>query len=173
MLVLGPDEGSATDQSILSSFSVKGGSFISVNELLIWEIVDLDAVFGTNNEPVELGGEQDNIDWRFSIDLFEMSSFNQVPDVYFTVSTSGGDEVGVWCKIKCVNLSFVSNKGVLKGHDRVVPDLDSLIPRSRNNNWLLDIMEVSNTGNPVSVLVLINGELADTMDVPNLEVLVD
>ena len=173
VLVLGPDEGGATDQGISSGFTVKRGSFISVNELLVWEIVDLDAVFGTNNEPVELRGEQDNVDWGFSINLFEMSSFNQVPDIDFTVSTSGGNEVSVWCKIKSVDLSFVSDEGVLEGHDGVIPDLDGLIPRGGDNDWLLDIVEVSNAGNPVSVLVLVNGELADTVDVPNLEVLVN
>jgi len=172
-LVLGPDEGSATDQSAGSSVSVKGGGNVSVDEFLVWEIVDLDTLFGTDDEPVELGGEQDNVNWGFGVDLFEMSSFNQVPDVDFTVSTTGGDEVGVWCKIKGVDLSFMSNEGVLEGHDGVIPDLDGLIPGGRDDDWLLDIVEVSDAGNPVGVLVLVNGELADTVDVPNLEVLID
>jgi len=172
-LALGPDEGSATDQGGVSCLSVKGGSFVSVDEFLVWEIVDLDTLFGTDNEPIELGGEQDNVNWGFSVDLFEMSSFNQVPDVDFTVSTTGGDEVGVWCKIKSVDLSFVSNESVLEGHDGVIPNLNGLIPGSRDDDWLLDIVEVSDAGNPVGVLVLVNGELADTVDVPNLEVLID
>jgi len=172
-LALGPDEGSATDQGGVSCLSVKGGSFVSVDEFLVWEIVDLDTLFGTDYEPIELGGEQDNVNWGFSVDLFEMSSFNQVPDVDFTVSTTGGDEVGVWCKIKSVDLSFVSNESVLEGHDGVIPDLDGLIPGGGDDDWLLDIVEVSNAGDPVGMLVLVNGELADTVDVPNLEVLID
>ena len=173
LLVLGPDEGSATDKSGSSVFSVKGSGFISVDEFLVWEIVDLDTLFGTNDEPVKFRCEQDNVNWGFSINLFEMSSFNQVPDVDFTVSTTGSDEVGVWSKIKSVDLSFMSNESVLKGHDGVIPDLDGLIPGSRNDDWLLDIVEVSNAGNPVGVLVLVNGEFADTVDVPNLKVLID
>lgn len=172
-LVLGPDEGSATDEGGPSGETVKGASFVSVDEFLVWEIVDLDTVFGTNNEPVKLGGEQDNVDWGFGVDLFEMSSFNQVPDVDFTVSTTGGNEVGVWGKIKSVDLSFVSNESVFEGHDGVIPNLDGLIPRGRNDDWFLDIVEVSDAGNPVGMLVLVNGELADTVDVPNLEVLID
>jgi len=173
LLVLGPDEGSATDLGGSSVFTVKGGGFVSVDEFLVWEIVDLDTLFGTNDEPVKFGGEQDNVNWGFGVDLFEMSSFNQVPDVDFTVSTTGSDEVGVWCKIKGVDLSFVSNESVFQGHDGVIPNLDGLIPRSRNDDWFLDIVEISDAGNPVSMLVLVNGEFADTVDVPNLEVLVD
>ena len=94
-MVLGPDEGSATDQSGVSGVSVKGGGNVSVDEFLVWEIVDLDTVFGTNDEPVKLGGEQDNVNWGFGVDLFEMSSFNEVPDVGFTISITGGDEVCV------------------------------------------------------------------------------
>ena len=70
-------------------------------------------------------------------------------------------------------MSFVSNKGVLEDHLGVVPDLDGLVPRSGNNDWLLDVVEISTAGDPVGVLVLVNGELADTVDVPDLEVLVD
>jgi len=102
-----------------------------------------------------------------------MSSFNEVPDVDFTVSTTGGDEVGVWCKIKSVNLSFVSYEGVHEGHNSVIPNLDGLIPRGGDNDWLLDIMEISNAGNPVSMWVLVNGELADSVDVPNLDGFID
>jgi len=147
--------------------------FVEVNEFLVREIIDLDTFFGTNNKPVDLGGEEDNINWGFSIDLFKMSSFNEVPDIDFTVSTSRSDEVSVWSKIKSVNLSFVSNESVHKGHDSVIPDLDSFIPRGRDNDWLLDIMEVSNAGNPVGMRVLINGELANTVDVPNLDGFID
>ena len=147
--------------------------FIEVDELLVWEVINLDTFFGTNNEPVDLGGEKNNVDWGFSVDFFEMSSFNEVPDVDFTVSTTGGDEVGVWCKIKSVNLSFVSNEGVHEGHNSVIPNLDGLIPRGGDNDWLLDIMEISNAGNPVSMWVLVNGELADSVDVPNLDGFID
>ena len=62
---------------------------------------------------------------------------------------------------------------MLEGHDRVIPDLDSLIPGSGYDDWFLYIVEVSNSGNPVGVMVLVNGVLADTMDVPNFEVLID
>lgn len=98
-----------------------------------------------------------------------MSSFNEVPDINLSVSATRGDEVSVWSEIKSVDLSFVSNKCVHKGHDSVIPDLDSLVPRGRHNNWLLDIVEVSNAGNPVSVWVCVYGEFTNSMDIPNLD----
>jgi len=102
-----------------------------------------------------------------------MSSFNKVPDVDLTVSTTGGDEVGVWCKIEGVDLSFVSYKSVHEGHDGVIPNLDGLIPRGGNNDWLFDIVEVSNAGNPIGMRVLVNGEFANSVDVPNLDGFID
>jgi len=179
LLVLGPDEGGATNLGWRFVVSLLGGftdhlgwvrwGLVEVDEFLVWEVINLDTFFGTNNEPVDLGGEEDDVNWGFSIDFFKMSSFNKVPDVDFTVSTTGGDEVGVWCEIKGVDLSFMSNESVHEGHDGVIPDLDGLIPRGGDNNRLLDIVEVSNAGNPVGMRVLVNGELADSVDVPNLD----
>ena len=37
--------------------------FIEVDELLVWEVINLDTFFGTDNEPVDLGGEKNNVDW--------------------------------------------------------------------------------------------------------------
>jgi hypothetical protein len=62
---------------------------------------------------------------------------------------------------------------VHEGHNSVIPNLDGLIPRGGDNDWLLDIMEISNAGNPVSMWVLVNGELADSVDVPNLDGFID
>lgn len=185
LLVLGPDEGGATNGRWLRFMvrSFLGGitnvlgwvwwGFIEVDELLVWEVINLDTFLGTNNEPVDLGGEENDVNWGFSVDFFKMSSLNEVPDVDLTVSTTGGDEVGVWCEIKGVDLSLVSYEGVHEGHDGVIPNLDGLIPRGGDNDWLLDIVEVSNAGNPVGMWVLVNGELADSVDVPNLDGFID
>ena len=94
-MVLGPHEGGATDwswrlHSALLGVTLNLGwvrwGLVEVDELLVWEIVDLDSLFGTDNEPVDLGGEEDDVNWGLSIDLFEMSSLNEVPDVDLSVS---------------------------------------------------------------------------------------
>lgn len=66
LLVLGEDEGCASNLSwelVLLSLVDIGGNFESLDELLGWEIVDLDTGIGTNNEPVIFGCEKNNINW--------------------------------------------------------------------------------------------------------------
>jgi len=183
LLVLGPDEGSATDRcwdlwGLSGSLLLLNWSgdflldFVFIDEFSAWEVIDLDTFLGTNDEPVKLGGEEDNVDGRFSINLIKMSTLNKVPDVDLTVSTTGGDEVGVWCEIKSVDLSLMSDESVHKSHNGVIPNLDGLVPGGRDDDWGLEILEISDAGNPVSVLVGINGEFALTVDVPDLDLLV-
>ena len=64
LFVLGPDEGGATNWGwwlgvvLLRRVSDHLGwvrwGFVEVDEFLVWEIIDLDTFFGTNNEPVDL-----------------------------------------------------------------------------------------------------------------------
>jgi hypothetical protein len=127
-LVLGPNEGGATDWGILSVVVIKFVGFISVNESFVGEIVNLDSSLSSNHKPEELGGKEDNVNGGFSINFFKMSAFNKIPDVDFTVFATGSNEVGVWCKIQGVDLSLVSNESVLQSHDGVIPNFDGFVP---------------------------------------------
>lgn len=147
-------------------------NFVSVDEFLAWEVINSDSAVGTNDEPEVFGGEEDDVNWGFGIDFFEMLSFKEVPDVDMSISGSGSNNVGVWSKIKSVDLGLVSDEGVHQAHDGVVPNLDALIPRGRDDDWGLHILEVSNAGDPVGMWVLVNGKFADTLDVPKLDGLV-
>ena len=53
-----------------------------------------------------------------------------------------------------------------------VPHLDGLVPRSAHNNGGLGVLVELHGGNPVRVGALLDGELALTNGVPDLEVLV-
>jgi len=89
LLILGENEGGASNLSwglVLLSTVGFGGNFVSLNEFLGWKVINLDTRVGTNDEPVIFGGEENNVNWGFSIDVFEMLSFNQVPDVNVTIS---------------------------------------------------------------------------------------
>ena len=107
----------------------------------------------------------EDVDWGFSIDLFEISSFNQVHYAYLTISSIWSDKVGDWSKIKNVDLSLESNIVVYEGHDGVIPNFDSHI------TWGWNMLVSWFCGNFWSMLVLINDELADTMDFPDLRFL--
>ena len=156
LLILGPGEGGATD-SCLALFSVNHGlsvevlSSVGVDEFSVWQVVHSDSVFSTNDKPVDLGGEEEDIDWGLGIDLIQVSSLNEVPDVDLTVSSTGGDEHGVLGEVEAVDLSLVADEGVHQGHGLVVPDLDGSVPRSRHDDWLLDVVVESDAGNPVTV----------------------
>lgn len=142
------------------------------NEFFAWQVPDLNSGFSTQYEPVFLGSEENAVDGWVDFSLSEVLSFNQVPDDCETVFATRGEIRGLWSHIERVNLGLVSNEGVLKAHGLVIPDLDSLVPRGGDNNWVLGILVELNAWNPVSVSVLLNGELALSNSVPDLQVLV-
>jgi hypothetical protein len=173
LVLLGEAEGSATNLGSSSGLAVEVGGSVGVNELLGRQVVDLDAILSTNDNPESSGDEHDAVDRGLSVALIEMLSVNEVPDVDLSVSATRGEEGGTGSNIEAVDLSFVSNEGVHEGHGGVVPNLDGLIPRGRDDNRSLHVVVESDAGNPVLMLVLLNGELANTLDVPNLDLLVD
>jgi len=66
----------------------------------------------------------------------------------------------------------VASEGVLQCHSLVIPNLDGLVPRSAYNDGALNILVELDCGDPVSMSVLLNCELALTNGVPDLESLV-
>lgn len=129
-------------------------------------------MLGTNDEPVLLGSEEDAVDSAVDLLLGEEFAVDEVPNDNVTVLATGSEEVGLGNHGKRVDLSGVTNKGVLKSHGLIVPNLDGLIPRSANNDGSLGVLEELNAGDPVGVGALLDGELALTNSVPDLEVLV-
>lgn len=69
-------------------------------------------------------------------------------------------------------MSLVANESVLESHVKVVPNLDCLVPGSTDNDGVLGVVVESDRGDPVSVSVLLDSELALSNSVPNLEVLI-
>jgi len=136
------------------------------------DVPNLDALLSSNNNPVSLGGKQDNVDGAINFSLGEELAVNEIPHNDLTVLASGGEVGSLGWHGERVNLCLVANEGILKSHGCVVPNLDCLIPRSRNDEGSLGILEELNCGNPVSVSALLNGEFALTNGVPDLEVLV-
>jgi len=68
LLVLGPGQRGATNSHIALltlaiGITIEILSSVGVDELSVWEIVHSDTFLGTDDEPVDLGGEEKNIDW--------------------------------------------------------------------------------------------------------------
>ena len=95
-----------------------------------------------------------------------MTTINEVPDVYFTVSTSRSKIRGVRGDIEAGDLSLVTGDGVNWGHGLFIPDLDGSVPGGRHNEWLLVVVVESNAGNPIVVGLFLNGVLALTKSIP-------
>ena len=174
-LGLGPGEGKTAEGLLGSALVVlhaSGGDLI-LNELLLGEVKDLDAALGGNDQPVELLGEEDGVDGGVAVVLGEPFALDDVPDHDHTIAGAGSEEGGVLDDIKGGNLSLVTTEGVEKGHVEVIPDLDGLIPRGGDaESGLLGVVE-SDDGDGISMVVLVDGELALGTGVPNLDVLVE
>lgn len=169
-----PGEGGTLDFLLLflSSGGVLWLGFVLVEGLVAWEIEDLDTGFGTNDEPVHLLGEENAVNWGVSLGLGDGRSLNEVPDHGDSVFTSRGKIFSIGWDVKGVNLSLVSVEGVHERHGVVVPDLDGSVPGSRYNDWGLGVVVELNGRYPVGVSVFLNGELALSNGVPDLESLV-
>ena len=70
-----------------------GAGDVVLDELVWWEIEDLDAGLGSDDEPVELLREEHAVDWGVAVALSEPLTVNDVPDHDHTIAGSGG-EVG-------------------------------------------------------------------------------
>jgi len=172
--VLGPGEGSATDFLLAAALlvSLHGGGRDVRDELLLGDIEDADALLGTNDEPVQLLGEEDGVDGRLSIELQEHETLNEIPDHDVAVEGTRGQVVGAVDHIEGGDLTLVAQESVHQGHVLVVPNLDGLVPGSSNADSGLGSVVELDAGNGISVRVLVNGVLALAAGVPDLDLVV-
>jgi hypothetical protein len=173
VVLLGEAKGGATNLggSSLLTIEVISGEF--VDELLGRQVIDSDTLLSTNDNPEDSRGKDDAVDGRLSVALIKMLAINEVPNVDLSVSSTGGEESSARSDIEAVDLSLVANEGVHQAHGGVVPDLDGSIPGGGDDNRSLHVIVESDARNPVGVLVLLNSELANTLDVPNLDLLIN
>lgn len=172
--VLVPGEGSAAEGLLgVSLVGLHGGLGDLLEDLGGGEVEDLDAVLGTDDEPVELLGEEHAVDGGLEVLASEPLALEEVPDDDVTVTGSGGEVGGTVDHIESVNLSLVAGESVHEVHVQVVPDLDGSIPRGSDaDGRLLGVVEL-NAGNGISVLVLVDGMLALRTGVPDLDLSVE
>ena len=171
----GPGEGCAAKELLGADLvGLHGDSGdVVLDELLLGEVKNLDASLGSDDQPVESLGEENAVDWGVALVLGEPLALDDVPDHDLTVTGAGGEEGGVLNDIEGGNLSLVTGEGVEKGHVEVIPDLDSLIPRGSDAESGLSSVVESHNGDGISVVVLVNGELALGTGVPDLDISIE
>jgi len=136
------------------------------------EVEDLDTLFGSDNDPVEFLGEENAVNGGVVLVAGEPLALDNIPDHDLTVVRSGSEVGGVVNHIDGVNLGLVSHEGVHELHVSVVPNLDGLIPRGGNADGGLGLVVEADARNGIGVSVFVNGMLALTSDVPDLDVVV-
>jgi len=138
-----------------------------------WQVEDLDAQFGGNDEPVQLLGEEDAVDGSVAVALSEPLSIDDVPDHDHAVAGSRCEVCRVFNDVKSGNLRLVASEGVHEGHVEIVPHLDGLVPGGGDADGGLLGMVESDAGHGVIVLALVNSMLAFRAGVPDLDLLVE
>ena len=142
------------------------------DEFLRGQVPNLDAFLSSQNQPVFLGSEENTVDGAVNFGLSENLSFNQVPDNGLAVLSSRGEVDGLGGKIQAVDLTLVSDEGVLESHSLVAPDFDGLVVGGAHHKGLFRILIEFHTGDPVSVGILLNGELAFSNSIPDFQLFV-
>jgi len=170
-----PCKGGATEVLLWLEGNIVGvdRNFLDVLEVLLaGEVQNFDSLLGTNNEPVELLGEKNAVNWCLAVTGGEELACYEVPDHNLTV-TGAWSEVGRTVDhIKGVDLSLVASEGVHESHVKVVPDLDGLVPGSSHADcWFSSVVELD-ARDSIGVLVLINGVFAFWTGVPYLDLVI-
>jgi len=180
-----PGEGSARDvlggsDLVVGSGGLEGGALVGEHGGLLdlldvsggGEVEDLDAFLSSDDDPVEFLGEEDAVNGAVVLVRGEPLALDDIPDHNLTVVRSGGEVGGVVDHVDGVNLGLVSHEGVHELHVGVVPDLDGLIPRGGDADGGLGLVVESDARDGIGVSVFVNGMLAFSLNVPDLDLVV-
>jgi hypothetical protein len=143
-----------------------------INDALALQIPDLDGRFGSSAEPVPVGAEDQRVDDVTSIKRVKVLALVEIPEHGNTVLSSGGTEGTVGGDSDGVDVSGVTNVVGPQLAVGQVPDLNNLVPSSRNDDWVGGVGGEANAGNPLGVSILGDGVFALSEGVPELDGLV-
>jgi len=141
------------------------------NQRLGLEIPDLDGSLSGSAQPVSGRRESEGIDHITSIEGVQLLSVVKIPESSGTVLSSRSAERTIRRNSNRVDVSSVSNQVSDELAVGKVPDLDQLVPTSRNNDGGSSVAE-SNAGNPLGVSLILDGVLALSEGVPQLHGLI-
>jgi len=143
-----------------------------INNRLGLEIPDLDTVLGSSTEPVTVRREGQGVNERTSFQRVKMLGIVQVPEHDNTVLTSRGTERTIGRDGNSVDITVVTNEVGTELHLGKIPDLDELIPTTRNDERVSRVRRETNTRNPFGVTIFGDVVLALTQGVPELDGLI-
>ena len=134
------------------------------------KIPDLDARLGGGNEPETVGGEDHGVDDVTSLEGVKALALTEVPKHSSSVLTTRGTEGAIGRDTHGVQVTSVTGKVGAKLKVAERPDLDKLVPAGRHDGRSgLLVRGEAHAGNPLGVTILLDGVLALTKGVPELD----
>lgn len=143
-----------------------------VNDNLGFKVPDLDARCGSSAQPVSVRGENKGVDDVTSVKRVKSLAFGQVPKHSNSVLSAGSTEGSIRRYGDYVEVARVALKVRAELAVAEVPYLDELVPASGNNERILSGRRESDARNPLSVAIVVDGELAFSKGVPKLNRLI-
>jgi len=137
---------------------------------LLLKIEDLDAVLGGGADPVLGGVEDELIHLAASLELIHALALLKIPDEDHAVLASSGAEGALRRHTDGVEVASGASEVVLQLEVLTkAPDLNEVIPAAGDSDRGGRIGREGNVRDPLSVAVLLKGELALTKSVPQLD----
>lgn len=163
--VRGPLQGHAPWNSAL--WHGLGGEL--VQDVLVFQVPDLDGRISSSAQPVILRGEAHSVDRRVGVQRVQMLTVIYVPEHSSAVLTTGTAQRSIRRDGDGVKHTSVSGEVRLQLAVIQVPDLDQFIPTTRDDQGVLGGRRKSDAGDPVSVVFFDNGVFALSEGVPKLD----
>lgn len=136
------------------------------------EIPDDDGRSSSSAEPVADRGEDEGVDDLTSLKRVEVLASIDVPEHGGTILTTGSAERAIGGDNDGVDIALVTNEVILDLELSHVPDLDNLVPTSGNEGGDLGVGGEADARDPLLVAISVQGVLALTESVPELDGLV-
>lgn len=143
-----------------------------IDQGLVLEVPNLDGGSGSGNQPVSVRREGEGVDDITSFKGIQVLGVVQVPKHDNAVLTSGSAEGTIGGDGDGVDVAVVANEVGAKLELGQVPDLDDLIPATRDDERVGWVGREADAGDPVAVAIFGELVLALTKGVPELDGLV-
>jgi len=141
------------------------------NQRLGFKIPDLDGRLSGSAQPVSRGREAKSVDDISSLKAVELLSVVEIPESSGTVLASRSTERSIGRYSDRVDVSGVSDQVSDQLAVGKIPDLDELIPTSRDDDGGSSVGE-SDARDPLSVSLILDGVLALSEGIPQLDGLI-
>eukprot|EP01084_Bolivina_argentea_P305682 528101_1 len=142
------------------------------DDLLVLKVEDADRGLGRGAEPVAVGGEADLVDGLSELELVEVLSTAEVPQLGDAVLAGGRAKAAVGGDGDGVDVAGVALEGVLAAEVGHRPHLDGVVPGSGHDQGGRGGGGEADGADPVGVGVALHGVHALSLDVPHLQLVV-